>query len=124
MYCTHDRIASSCEDCAFVTAVERGSPVPVVTAGSAAVPKDGRAPRNVAEERPDERVDGDTRVMRTDLDADSDTAGAYTMLRSGDAVPVELADLPREPAPRPGGEATTSRRGKADVDTRRTRATA
>lgn len=109
MYCEHDRLAASCEDCAYLRALAGGAPqallarTAVEVAPAEAELDPGRAPRNVSVHalREPDRLTEDTRVSRPDLDAELGTEGAYVTLKPGDAVPAELAEYPRKAAPRP-----------------------
>ncbi|MEV4820253.1 hypothetical protein [Micromonospora sp. NPDC049274] len=96
MYCKHDRLAASCEDCQFVAALEKGRPDAVRLAQGIDGTPD-HTPVNASEPEELETVDEDTQIMRPDLDRDLDTKGTYTLIRAGEQVPAELADFPRQP---------------------------
>jgi hypothetical protein len=96
MYCKHNRIAASCEDCQFVAALEKGHP-DALRAAAGVKGKPDHAPVNATPEEHLDVVDVDTHVLRPDLDRDLGAKGTYTLIRAGDTVPAKLAQFPRRP---------------------------
>ncbi len=78
LFCDHNRLADHCEDCAFVSALERG-----------VVPPDGKA--RDTNTPPRVTVDVDTVIDRSaDLGP-----GRETFVAAGDAIPVGLENHTR-----------------------------
>jgi hypothetical protein len=115
MYCVHDRLAASCEDCQFVRALERNQPDALRQAAGAQGLD--RAPVNATPEQEQDVVEQDTHVMRPDLDSDLGTEGAYTLVRAGDVVPTALADYPRQAGSYQGPNNTKNTRTKTKTST-------
>jgi hypothetical protein len=106
MYCRHGALGSTCEHCAFVTAVKNDNPA--VRVAALISDDDDHAPSNdpaLGDPEP-VVVDVDTLVERSDLDLGD--LVAYTLVRAGDEVPRELVDAPRravgDAVPREPGE--------------------
>lgn len=82
MYCEHNHLIDQCEVCNFTLAVERGE----------IVVRTPTALASLSTDRPRVRVTEDTVIERSDLGE-----GVETFVAAGDAVPLDLEDLPRHP---------------------------